>query len=88
MRDIVLSGEVLSANGYQDFTLPLLILHGMKDVITSPEAAKEFVGRVKSKDKEFAGMEGWYHEVHNEPEYRVLAEKYVGWILKRSMKNE
>jgi acylglycerol lipase len=67
------------------FTLPLFVSHGTKDILTCPNASKEFVERVVSKDKEYKTYQGYYHELHNEPlaDRTVVYEDYKNWVLAR-----
>lgn len=63
--------------------LPLLVMHGGDDKLTSP-AGSEMVDRLaSSEDKTLAIYDGLYHEIFNEPEQdRVLAD-VIDWLDKR-----
>ncbi len=50
-----------------EFPLPLLLMHGTADRLTSVEASRQFARR-GSGDCTFKLWEGFYHEIHNEPE--------------------
>jgi len=68
--------------------MPLLVQHGTHDKITSCDATKDFFARLPSEsnpDRELKLFEGYYHELHNEPEdERIESIKYISdWILKR-----
>jgi pimeloyl-ACP methyl ester carboxylesterase len=54
------------------FPLPLLLMHGSADRITSAAASQEFASRVSS-DCTLKLWEGLYHETHPEPhfEFRI-----------------
>lgn len=55
--------------------LPLLILHGAADVMTSPEGSRFLYNTVSSQDKTLKIYPGLYHEIFNEPERaQVLAQ--------------
>jgi alpha-beta hydrolase superfamily lysophospholipase len=61
-----------------ELKVPVLIIHGSDDLITSPEGSKEFAG--KTKLAELKIWEGGYHELHNEP-FKDEVFKYIaGWI--------
>jgi acylglycerol lipase len=66
---------------------PLLIQQGTEDKVTSFKATKEFYEKLPpgNEDREFKGWEGYYHELHNEPETeRNVSIKYIAdWILAR-----
>jgi lysophospholipase len=65
--------------------LPLLILHGTADRLTTPAGSKLVAERAGSADKELKLYDGFYHELINEPEpdrERVLAE-IRGWVEAR-----
>jgi alpha-beta hydrolase superfamily lysophospholipase len=58
---------------------PCLLMHGEKDMITSPAGSKEFAsgnpGKVTLKI-----WEGGYHEMHNEPEKKVVFDYLYNWL--------
>lgn len=62
-----------------DFPVPLLIMHGSKDGITSPEGSKDFANRVGG-DVTLKIWEGLYHEIQNEPEQKEVFETVLNWI--------
>lgn len=69
-------------------TMPLLVQHGTDDKVTSCDATQEFFENLPEEcnaDRELKMFEGYYHELHNEPEDdRIQAIKYISdWILKR-----
>ena len=47
-----------------DLKIPVLLIHGSDDQITSPEGSKEFAGKNSLVDLKI--WEGGYHELHNE----------------------
>ena len=66
---------------------PLLVQHGTQDKVTSFDATREMVAKFPpgNPDREFKIWEGYYHELHNEPEdEKNEAIKYIAdWILAR-----
>jgi len=63
------------------FSLPLLLMHGSADSITSPEASAEFASKIK-KDCTFKLWEGFYHELHNEPGKEKVVSFIIKWLNK------
>jgi alpha-beta hydrolase superfamily lysophospholipase len=62
-----------------DFPLPLLLMHGTADRLTSWDASREFARRLGRKVT-WRSWEGWYHELHNEPERRRIARVMKDWM--------
>ncbi|MDA8335541.1 MAG: lysophospholipase [Peptococcaceae bacterium] len=76
------AGSNALANGAR-FPVPLLLMHGSADRITSPAASREFAGRVQG-DCTFRIWEGYYHELHNEPENGEFYDFLVRWLAERA----
>ncbi len=67
--------------------LPLLIVHGTADRITSPEGSRRIVERAGSADKELRLYDGFFHELLNEPRPdrdRVM-DDIVAWLQARAV---
>lgn len=62
-----------------ELQVPLLLMHGLEDKITSPEASRRFAERV-SADCTFQGWDGLYHEVHNEPQSEQVVRTVLAWL--------
>ncbi len=62
-----------------EFPLPLLLMHGGADPITSPDASRQFAERTPG-DCTFKLWEGLYHEIHNEPEQQEVFKFVVAWL--------
>jgi len=62
-----------------EFPLPLLLMHGSGDRITSAEASREFAERA-GKKATWHAWDGLYHEIHNEPEKAKVLETMVEWM--------
>jgi alpha-beta hydrolase superfamily lysophospholipase len=61
------------------FPLPLLLMHGGADRITSPSASREFA--LKSASNTALHIpEGLYHEIHNEPEKAEVFKRMISWM--------
>lgn len=61
-----------------EFPLPLLLMHGAADRITSAEASREFAA--KAPGCTFKRWDGCYHEVHNEPERQEMFAMTIDWL--------
>ena len=61
--------------------IPVLLLHGSDDKITSPEGSSELAA--KSEMITFKIWEGGYHELHNEPFSDKVFDFILEWIEKR-----
>ncbi|KAG0239246.1 Alpha/Beta hydrolase protein [Mortierella sp. GBAus27b] len=84
--DMLTNGEALLNYRYKDITkeVPLLICHGTSDGLTDPNASRAFYDKIQINDKEYKSYEGFYHELHNEPEAdrRIVIDYYIQWIRK------
>jgi alpha-beta hydrolase superfamily lysophospholipase len=60
-----------------------LVLHGTGDKVTSAEASKTFVSHL-SGDVQYEAFDGFYHELHNEPEREQVLERVEAWISART----
>ncbi len=60
--------------------LPVLILHGSEDGLTSPEGSKMLHEKVASKNKKLIIYEGLYHEIYNEPEQDEVMTDVANWL--------
>jgi alpha-beta hydrolase superfamily lysophospholipase len=67
-----------------EWTLPILHYHGTADRITSCDASERFSSKIKG-DATWKAFDGYYHELHNEPEAEraLVLEMLRGWILER-----
>lgn len=93
---LVHSGKVTSRLAEQLFTameglagrlesirLPMLILHGGSDGLTSPEGSRMVYRNISSDDKKLIVYDGLYHEVYNEPEQEAVMSDVADWIARR-----
>lgn len=67
-----------------EIKVPLLMMHGEKDQIISPSAAKTFSERV-SGDVTFKMWTGLFHEIHNEPEQNEVFGFTLDWLEKKKV---
>ena len=63
--------------------LPILILHGGADVMTSPDGSRYLYEHIRSKDKTLKIYPGLYHEIFNEPEQLDVLAQTLGWCEAR-----
>ena len=62
-----------------EFPLPLLLMHGGADPITSPEASRQFAAKAGEKVT-LRIWDGLYHEIHNEAEQTEVFKVMVEWL--------
>ena len=62
-----------------EFPLPLLLVHGTADILTSAKATEEFAAKVPG-DCTLKLWPGFYHETHNEPEKAEVLAFMIDWL--------
>ena len=62
-----------------EFPLPLLLMHGSADRVCSPQASREFAAQVGERCT-LKIWDGFYHEIHNEPEQGEVFGYLVEWM--------
>ena len=65
-----------------DFHLPMLLLHGEADPLTSCGATGRFATRYP-ENCSFKGYEGALHELHREPVADLVFSDIVAWMEER-----
>jgi alpha-beta hydrolase superfamily lysophospholipase len=65
-------------------TLPLLILHGADDTLTSPNGSRLLYDRAASTDKTLVLWPNERHEPHNGPNRRAVIDRMVDWLDARA----
>ena len=60
--------------------LPLLIMHGDADVLTSPAGSQALYDTAESADKTLKLYPGLYHEIFNEPERDEVLGDMSAWL--------
>lgn len=65
-----------------DLKIPMLVMHGTADKLTSPDGTKEFAASAPQNLVSLKLWDGYYHELHNEPEPdRTTAINYIiNWL--------
>ena len=67
-------------NHASELQLPLLIMHGTKDGLGYPRGSQEFAS-LAPKDKVTLKMwDGFYHEIHNEPQKAEVFKVITDWL--------
>ncbi|MDO9548385.1 MAG: lysophospholipase [Candidatus Marinimicrobia bacterium] len=64
----------------ETITLPILIMHGSCDKMTDPSGSQELFDAVSSEDKTLKLYNGFYHEIHNDPEKQQVFDDIINWI--------
>ena len=72
----------------KDISVPVLLLHGAEDQLTSASASTEFVDMLASSDKQCTIYDGMYHELFNEPEQEAILKTCCEWITVRVTSSE
>jgi len=67
-----------------EFPLPLLLVHGTADKLTSAPASQEFAAKVPARRCTLKLWEGFYHETHNEPEKAEVLAFMIDWLQKHT----
>jgi acylglycerol lipase len=60
--------------------LPLLLIHGSADAITGPAGSQRVADGVASEDVTIKIYDGFYHELHNEPDKETVFADIVRWL--------
>jgi alpha-beta hydrolase superfamily lysophospholipase len=83
-----LATEVMDAAAWcqthaHSLQLPLLLIHGTADRITSPQDSRRFFDNAGSADKTYIAYEGGYHESHNDIHHEQVVADMLAWLEKR-----
>jgi alpha-beta hydrolase superfamily lysophospholipase len=65
-----------------EFYLPLLLMHGGADGLTSSKASCEFADKIK-ENCTLKIWDGFYHEIHNEPGKEKVLKFMIDWLDKQ-----
>ncbi|PIE80562.1 MAG: lysophospholipase [Chloroflexi bacterium] len=60
--------------------IPILIIHGTDDRITSPISSREFFDKLTISDKTYINYEGGYHENHNDLHHAQATADIQAWL--------
>ena len=77
--------DMLNAGQYSidhagEFPLPLLLMQGTADRLVNPKKTKEFALAAPLSKITYKEWEGFYHEIHNEPEKEEIFKVMIGWL--------
>lgn len=78
-RELLGAMEFVGARESQ-VQVPILILHGGADVLSTPAVSRELYGRVGSPDKALRVYEGMFHDVWREPERAKVMQDLSDWL--------
>lgn len=65
--------------------LPLLMLHGTADTVTSPRGSQSFVQKAGGSDKTYKTYEGAYHNLFVETNRNEVFDDIAAWVGERLM---
>ncbi|KAK1938905.1 Monoglyceride lipase [Phytophthora citrophthora] len=63
--------------------LPMLMMMGSNDKVTSLELAQVFYDRLAASDKEFKVFDGYFHALFDDPEREAVFEHLDNWLKTR-----
>jgi alpha-beta hydrolase superfamily lysophospholipase len=63
-----------------EFPLPLLLMQGTADRLVSPSKTKAFAMAAPLDKITYKQWDGYYHELHNEPEKAEVLKTMIGWL--------
>ncbi len=66
-----------------DLTVPLLVLHGTADTLTSAAASETFVSRAGAADRTFKAYEGAYHNLFADTNREEVFDDIARWVGQR-----
>ena len=66
-----------------NFTTPIIYIHGTDDKIVVPEASIEMMKKIKSTDKTIKLYEGEYHEILNDYNREIVIKDILDWLNER-----
>jgi alpha-beta hydrolase superfamily lysophospholipase len=78
---ILEAGHTALANA-REIAVPVLVMHGGSDRITSADASDE-LARLAGSSASFKRWDKLYHEIHNEPEQVEVLACVVSWLDER-----
>lgn len=80
--DILDTGDRTIETMHQ-FQTPYLLMVGTADTTINPEGSFKFFHGSSSTDKTLVSLQGWYHELLNEPEGKQLLPLMSNWLQER-----
>ncbi|MDX9928658.1 MAG: alpha/beta hydrolase [Bacteroidales bacterium] len=88
---VALFNETVGAAAYSlanasRLTVPLLLMHGGGDMITSPEGSRQFAGSAPGTDLRI--WDGGFHELHNDIVKEEVFGYLAGWLSQQTAKDQ
>ncbi len=83
MLDVMFIAMREATSRWQEIQLPLLILHGSADQLTSPEGSRDLFKHAASTDKRLEIYPGLFHEIFNEDERDTVFGHVDQWCRER-----
>lgn len=84
IADMLAGGESLTeAHEAARFNLPVLLLHGTGDIVTSHTASRAWFGKIASADKTHLELQDYFHEPHNDLGRDKPIAECIAWIEAR-----
>jgi alpha-beta hydrolase superfamily lysophospholipase len=82
--DRLMAHEALTDRDSAFCKMPVLILQGTQDKVTSLPVARTFYQRITNFDKQMIEYDGLYHCLFNEPEREKVLEDSTSWLVSRA----
>lgn len=79
----MLEGFKMAQGCSEEFSLPVLALHGEKDEVCPLSHVDAFLGRIKSNDKELKRFPDGLHDMLHDYEKDEVRASVVAWIESR-----
>ena len=79
--EIMLKGSRVIKKNYDNYKLPVLIMHGRLDPIVPVEFSENLYEKISSKDKKLVIFENSLHEIFNDIERKEAFETVKDWLI-------
>ncbi len=73
------AGDYILAHA-AEFPVPLLLMQGTSDRLVNPRLTKQFANTAPISKITYKEWEGYYHELHNEPEKAQIIKTMIDWM--------
>jgi len=77
--DLINNGKFIVDHA-AEFPIPLLLMQGAGDYIVNPPMTKKFANAAPLAKITFKEWDGFYHELHNEPEKAQVLKTMTDWL--------
>jgi len=77
--DLINNGKYIVDHA-SEFPIPLLLMQGAGDYIVNPPMTKKFANSAPLAKITFKEWDGFYHELHNEPEKAQVLKTMTDWL--------